>query len=99
MQEVELVRTLIDPLQHHHVQRVRIAHRAVEPQSPRPTGFELRAEVTEVAAGEQRDLVSERNQLLGQPRHHAFGPAIELRRNRFRQRCDLRNVHRIRPFL
>jgi hypothetical protein len=98
MQEIELGRTLIDPLQHHHVQRVGIAHGTIEPQSARPTGIEPRAR-HRVAAGKQRDFVAERNQLLGQPRHHALSPAIQLRRHRFRQRGDLRNMHRIGPFL
>ena len=94
MQKVELGRALIDPLQHQHVQRVRIADRTVEPQRARPDGVEPRRR-HRVAAGKQRDLMAERNQLFRQPRHHALGPAIKLRRDRFRQRGDLRNMHRI----
>ena len=42
MQKIELGGTLVDPLQHHHVQRVRIAHGTIEPQSPRPRRFKPR---------------------------------------------------------
>ena len=94
MQDVEIARALIDALQHHHVQRVGIAHRAVEPQRPRPHRFELRRGLR-IAAGEQRDLVAERDQFLGEPRHDPFGSTIKLRRHRLRQRGDLRNMHRI----
>ena len=58
-----------------------------------------RADVTEVPAGKERHLVAERDQFLREPRHDTFGAAIKLGRNRFRQRCNLRNVHRIRPSL
>jgi len=36
-----VVALLPDPFQHHHVQRVGIADRAVEAQGLRPGGFEL----------------------------------------------------------
>ena len=44
MQEVEflIVAFLPDALQHHHVQRVGIAHRSVEPQCLRPGRIKFR---------------------------------------------------------
>ena len=94
MQDVEIARALIDALQHHHVQPIGIAHRAVEPQRPRPRRFEL-GRGLRIARGKQRDLVAERDQFLGQPRHDPFGSTIELGRYRLRQRGDLRDMHRI----
>ena len=66
VQEIEFVGALPDLLQHQHVQRVRIADRAVEPQRPRPRRFELRR-CARIAAGKQRHVVTERDQFLGQP--------------------------------
>ena len=63
MQDVEFVRALAHVLQHHHVQRVRVADRAVEPQRPRPDRLELRRSAR-IAAREQGHLVPERDQLL-----------------------------------
>jgi hypothetical protein len=42
MQNVEITGAPADALQHRHVQRVRIAHRAVEAQRARPYGIKLR---------------------------------------------------------
>ncbi len=94
MEKIELGGALIDPLEHHDMQRVRIAHRAVEPQRARPYRVELRRG-HRVAAGKERDLVAERDQFFRQPRHDTFGPAIKLGRDRFRQRRDLGDMHQI----
>ena len=51
---------------------------AIEPQRARPERLELRRGAR-IAAGEQRDVVAERDQFLGQPMNHAFGAAIQLR--------------------
>ena len=98
MQEVEFAGALIDLLQHQHVQRVRVTHRAVEPQGPRPYRFKPRRG-HRISTGEQRHLMPECDQFLRQPRHHAFGSPVKLRWNRLRQRCDLGNMHRFLPFL
>ena len=94
MQDVEIARPLIDALQHHHVQRIGIAHRAVEPQRPRPHGFKL-GRGLRIAAGEQRHVVAERDQFLGQPGHDPLGATVKFGRDRLGQRRDLRDVHRI----
>ena len=94
MQEVEflVVAFLPHALQHHHVQRVGIAHRAVEPQRLRPGRIEFRRGLG-IAAGEQGNVVSQRHQFLGQPVHDPFGAAIQFGRNGLRQWGNLRDAH------
>ena len=92
VQHVELVGALEHTLDHRHVQRIGIADGPVEPQGPRPDGVEL-GSGHRIAAGEQRHVVPQRHQLLGQPRHDALGAAVELRRGRFGQRGDLCDAH------
>src|SRR5215831_12129032 len=46
-----------------------------------------------IAAREQDDVMSERDELVGQPRNDTLGAAIELRRNGLGQRGYLRDVH------
>ena len=51
------------------------------------------AEVMRIAAGKQCDVVAERDEFLGQPMDHAFGAAIQFRRDGLRQRRDLSDAH------
>ena len=94
VQEVEflVVTFLPDALQHHHMQRVGIANRSVEPQRLRPCRVEFRGGLG-IAAGEQRDVVSQCDKFLGQPVHHPFGAAIQFGGNSLRQRSNLRDAH------
>ncbi|MGY4291235.1 hypothetical protein ACVWXO_010501 [Bradyrhizobium sp. LM2.7] len=94
VKEVEflVVTFLPHPFQHHHVQRVRIAHGTVEPECPRPQSIQLRG-CPRIAAGEQRYIVSQGNQLFRQPMHHPLGAAIKLGWNSLRQRSYLRDAH------
>ena len=94
MQEVEFLVVTFPPhpFQHHHMQRVGIAHRAVEAQRLRPGRVKFRRGLG-IAAGEQRDVVSQRHQFLGQPVHHPFGAAIKFGWNSLRQRSNLRDAH------
>jgi hypothetical protein len=46
-----------------------------------------------IAAREQDNFMSERNQFVGQPRNNALGASIKLRRNGLSQRGYLRNLH------
>src|SRR5262249_14543248 len=48
-----------------------------------------------IAAGKQRDIVTQRDELLSQPRDHTFGTTIQLGRNSFGERGYLRNTHAI----
>ncbi len=93
MQKIEIGRRAKNPLEHHHVQRIGIAHRTVKPQRPGPDGFEP-GRSHRIPAGEQRHLVAERDQFFRQPGHHALGAAIQLRRDSFGQRRNLCDMHR-----
>jgi hypothetical protein len=92
MQEVEVGRLPADLLQHHHMQGTRVANGPIEPQRSGPYRPELGGR-DGIAAGEQRDIVPERDQLLGQPGDYPFRSAIELGRNGLGQRGDLRDAH------
>src|SRR5215469_3522715 len=46
-----------------------------------------------IAACEQDNVMSERNQFVGQPRNNALGASIKLRRNGLSQRGYLRDLH------
>ena len=45
--------------------------------------------------GEEGDLVALTHELLRQPGDDPLGPAVEFGRNRFGQRRNLRNPHRV----
>src|SRR5580704_7005557 len=84
MQKVEFLRPPGDLFDHAHVKSVRITHRAVESEGCRPHRLKPGARGG-VAARKERNLVSERDQLLRQPGDHPFGSTIQLRRNSFSQ--------------
>ena len=46
-----------------------------------------------VAAREQRDVVTLRDELVGEPRDDTLGSAVVLRRNALVQRSDLSDAH------
>lgn len=69
----------------------------IESQGAWPRGLKTRA-CSRVAACKKGDVVPHINQRLGKVRHHAFRAAIELGRNCFVQRRDLRNTHASPPF-
>ena len=60
MQQIEIVSPLANLLEHGHVQRIRIADRAIQTQGLRPTYLELGRSLR-IAAREQDDLMSERD--------------------------------------
>jgi hypothetical protein len=91
MHEIEIGRAPMHALEHHYVQGVRVAHRFIVAYRPRPRSVELRLGAR-VAACEQRHLVTERNQFVGEPVDDALRAAIELRRNRLGERSDLGDV-------
>src|SRR5262249_21759250 len=95
--EVEEIELLViafpaHPLEHDHMQRIGITHRAVEAQRLRPRRLQS-ARGLRGAAGEQCDVVPERDEFLGQPVHHPLGAAIKLGWNSLRQRSNLRDAH------
>src|SRR4051812_48978788 len=100
MQEVEflIVASLSNVFEHDHVQGVGIPHRSVQPQRFRPCRAEL-CRGLRIAAGEQRDVVPEGNELFGQPVNDPLSASIELRWHSLRQRSNLRNAHLIVSYL
>ena len=94
VQKIELFIIAFLPyaLQHHHMQCIGIPHRAVEAQRFRPHGVEFRRGAG-IAAGKQRDIVTQCHEFLRQPVHHPLGAAIKFGGNSLRQRGDLRDAH------
>ncbi len=91
---VELPAPLPDQPDGAHVPGERVgAGGPVEAQGPLHDRHELGAGLR-VAAREQHDLVAAAHELLDQPVHHAFRPAVERRRNRLVQRGELGDPHR-----
>ena len=89
---VELVRTPRNHLELHENRRVKILHRRVEPQRARPDRLELGFRLA-VAGGEQRDVVAEFDQCIGEVGDHALRAAVKFRRHGFGQWRDLCNFH------
>src|SRR3954454_4968125 len=91
VQEVEFLVVTFPPhaLEHQHMERVGIADRAMEPKRLWPTRLEFGG-VAGIAAGEQCDLVAQRDQFLGQPINHTLGSTIQPGRNSIRQWSNLR---------
>ena len=78
--EVEIVCPPANLLQHHDVQRARIAHRRVEEQRLRPHRHEFGRRAG-IAAGKERDFVPVSHKFFGNPVDYALCAAIEPGRN------------------
>src|SRR5262249_51955572 len=92
MEDVEMVGSAPDLLQHRHVQSHRIPHRTVEAKRPRPDRFEASGGVG-IAAGEQGHVVPEGDEFLGQPRNNPLSTTVQLRGYGLGQRRYLRDTH------
>src|SRR6201987_3829017 len=92
---VEVSRALGDRLQQHGAGGIWIDALPPETQRARPHGMKL-AFRPGVAAREQRDVVTELDQLIHQPRHDPLRAAVELRRDAFGQGSKLSDAHRCR---
>src|SRR5262249_24222736 len=92
MEKIKFTRLSPDLFQHGNVQSIGIADRTIEPQGPWPERLKLSGCVR-VAARKERDVLSERDQLLDQPVHDTLGSTIEFRWDRLGQRSDLGNAH------
>src|SRR5262245_8581274 len=92
VQQIEIMSPLANSLEHGDMQRLRVADRAVQTQCLRPTCLQV-GRGFRIAAREQDDIMSERNQFVGQPRNNALGASIKLRRNGLSQRGYLRDLH------
>src|SRR5262245_19964850 len=92
VQQIEIMSPLANSLEHGDMQRIRVADRAVQTQCLRPTWLQV-GRGLRIAAREQDNVMSERNQFVGQPRNNALGASIKLRRNGLSQRGYLRDLH------
>src|SRR5215467_13470941 len=94
VQQIEIMSPLANSLEHGDMQRIRVADRAVKTQCLRPTCLQV-GRGLRIAAREQDNVMSERNQFVGQPRNNALGASIKLGRNGLSQRGYLRDLHAI----
>ena len=94
VQHVEFMRTLTHAFEQQHVRREGVADRRIEAQRARPCGFERRTGFG-VAACEQRHIVAEVHERIGEVGHHALGAAVEFRGDCFVQRCNLCDSHNV----
>src|SRR6266704_5231147 len=92
VQQIEIVSPLANSLEHGDVQCIWVADRAVQTQCFRPTCLQV-GRGLRIAAREQDNVMSERNQFVGQPRNDALGASIKLRRDGLSQRGYLRDLH------
>lgn len=92
MQHVEVFGLAAHQFHQQHVGRDAIADPWIQPQRARPYGFELGAR-DGITAREQRHVMAELDERLGDVGHDTFRAAVELWRHRFGQWGDLRNLH------
>src|SRR5262245_49087730 len=88
MENVEVLRPVANVLQHHNVQGIGISDRPVETQGFWPHRFQLGRRMR-IAAGKQRDVMTECHKFFGQPRDYPLGTSVEFWRNCFSQRTNL----------
>ena len=96
VQDVEVVGALAHAIEHQHVIGDRIDDAGVEPQRLGHAGHEI-GRRDRIAAGEQRHVVAERDQLFGQVGDDPLGAAIKPWRHALDQRRDLRDFHCVFP--
>ena len=92
VKDVEFVRHLAHRIQHHDVMRRRVLDAGIEPQG----GVAERKKAGgrgRIAAGEQRHVVAEPHQFLGQIGDDPLGAPVLARRNTLHQRGDLGDFH------
>ncbi len=92
MQHVELGGVRADLVEHQHVVGNGVADRRVETQRLGAARHEVRRG-DGVAAREQRHIVAQRDQFLGEIGDDALGAPIEPGRHAFDQRSNLRDFH------
>ena len=98
MQDVELIGAARDLVEHQHVIGDDIADVGLEPQGAGNARHKL-GRRDRIAAREQRHVVPELDQFLGEVVNDAFGPAVGFRGNAFNQRRNLGNTHRTGPWV
>ena len=100
MDHVELVRTGVDLRQHLQMEmRCDVDHLLpahLRPQRLGDDGNEARRGVGRTRS-EQRHVVPGGHQPVGKRGNHPFGAAVQGRRHRLEQRCDLGDTHHAAP--
>ncbi len=92
MEDVESLGGLRHALQHQMIGRQPVADAAIEPQ-PLPTHRRQAGARQRIAAGEEGDVVAQRDELLGQTRHDPLRAAVEFRRHGLVEGGNLGNSH------
>ena len=90
MQDVEVVGALADAIEHQHVIGDRIADAGVEPECLGHAGHEI-GRRDRIAAREQRHVMAEANQFLGQVGDDPLGAAVKSWGDAFHQGRNLRD--------
>ena len=90
--DVELASVFSHLLQHQDVMRQIIAAIRIRSQRSRAARYQSRARLG-IAAGKERDFVSETNQFFGQPGNDALSSTISRRWDSFIERRNLGNIH------
>jgi hypothetical protein len=90
--DVELGEPVRDGAELGDVREERIGALGVEAQSARHARHQAPRRAR-VAGGEERHRVAAAHQLLGEPRHHPFGAAVQMRRDALVKGCDLSDAH------
>ena len=97
MDDIEAVLRGAQLREHVQVRRdVRFQRRGIQANGLIAAG-EKRGLGVGIAAGEQGDLMAQIDQRVGQMRHHPFGAAVKLRRDRLVQGRDLGDFHKRTP--
>jgi hypothetical protein len=96
--DVEVVRLPENRLQGQDLVGHRVVAARIEAQSP-PADRDQAGAGVRITAREQRHLVSELDQILGQVGYDTFGAAIEARRHCLLQWSNLRDAHRTASLL
>jgi hypothetical protein len=90
--QVELAGALAHLLHQQHMRRNGVADRRIQAQRPWPGGHQGRSG-SRISTCEQRHLMPERHQFLGQERHNPFGAAVEFGWNCLVERSNLGDSH------
>ena len=92
--DIEVVSALAHAIEHQHVIGNRVADAGVEPQRLGHARHQIRRR-DRIAAREQRHVVAERHQLLGEVGNDPLSAAVKPWRHAFDQGRDLRDLHRV----
>ena len=92
MDDVEVLRALVDAEEHGEVERNGIAIGVAQAKAPLTAGDEVRRG-DRVPAREERNAVTATDELLGQIRDDALRAAVVVRRHTFEEWSDLSNTH------